>query len=186
LNALMDTIEESGNKMVDTNLIQKALRFATESHASINHKRKYTGEDYIVHPIEVAELVKKYGGSNIQQAAALLHDTVEDTPVTIMDIQREFGPEVADLVADLTDISKPEDGNRKFRKDMDRQHTAMASADAQVVKLADLVSNSISIKQHDSQFWKVYQQEKIALLNVMDKVSNHPLYSLAQGQVKDV
>lgn len=165
-------------------LALRALQFATEAHASIGQKRKYSGEDYIVHPIEVSGLVKKYGGSAEMQAAALLHDTVEDTPVTIGDINSEFGPIVAKLVADLTDISKPEDGNRKLRKSMDRNHTANASRDAQIIKLADLISNTVSIKAEDPNFWKVYKVEKIALLDVMTKVTDHPLYKIALEQIK--
>ena len=82
------------------------------------------------------------------QAAALLHDVVEDTPVSIKDIEDVFGPRVAALVGDLTDVSKPEDGNRAT-KGADRQHTAKASPDAKTVKLADLISNGKSIIKDD-------------------------------------
>ncbi|MCP4870626.1 MAG: HD domain-containing protein, partial [Proteobacteria bacterium] len=94
------------------------LAFATEAHKG--QKRKYTGEDYIVHPISVSALVKKHGGSEIQQAGALLHDVVEDTQYTLADINANFGSQVATLVKWLTDTSRPEDGNRKTRKEIDR------------------------------------------------------------------
>ena len=61
-------------------------------------------------------------------AAAWLHDTVEDTPATFEDIERDFGHGVKALVMELTDISRPGDGNRALRKEIDLDHTAMASA----------------------------------------------------------
>ena len=60
-------------------LISKALKFSTAAHAAVGQKRKYTGEDYIVHPIAVSEIVAAFGGSKEMVAAALLHDTLEDT-----------------------------------------------------------------------------------------------------------
>ena len=83
------------------------------------------------------------------QAAALLHDTVEDTATTSQDIMQEFGPSIARLVIDLTDISKPEDGNRATRKAMDRDKLSMASAEAQTIKYADLISNGKDIAKND-------------------------------------
>ena len=146
-------------------VVKKALEFATEAHKG--QVRKYTGEPYIVHPIEVMELVKQVIDDPEMQAAALLHDVVEDTPVSINEIKDEFGPRVAALVSDLTDVSKPEDGNRALRKELDRQHTAKASPDAKTVKLADLISNGKSIIKDDPNFAKVFMKEKAALLDVM-------------------
>jgi len=166
------------------NVVNKALAFAKDAHESIGQKRKYTGEDYIVHPIEVSQIVKSVGGSEAMQAAALLHDTVEDTNVTNAEIVEHFGPAIAKLVNELTDISKLEDGNRALRKEMDREHSASASADAQTVKLADLISNSKSIVKHDPNFAKVYIREKEALLQVLDK-GNSRLHAIATKQVAD-
>ena len=149
--------------------VKKALKFATDAHGSINHKRKYTGEDYIVHPIEVMTIVAAVPHTEEMLMAALLHDTVEDTPVTNEDIYAEFGAEVATLVGWLTDVSKPEDGKRVVRKGIDRQHTAEAPAEAQTVKLADLLSNTKSILEHDLNFAAVYVEEKAELLKVLTK-----------------
>tara|TARA_B100001094_G_scaffold251890_1_gene249809 strand:+ start:183 stop:698 length:516 start_codon:yes stop_codon:yes gene_type:complete len=151
-------------------VVKKALEFATEAHKG--QVRKYTGEPYIVHPIEVMGLVKQVVDDPEMQAAALLHDVVEDTPVSIKEIKDEFGPRVAALVSDLTDVSKPEDGNRAVRKELDRQHSAQASPEAQTIKLADLINNSKSIMEHDPKFAKVYMREKTALLEVL--VQGHP------------
>ena len=68
--------------------------------------------------------------------AAYLHDVVEDTDVTIDEIEREFGDTVANLVYWLTDISKPEDGNRAARKEIDAVHYAKGPADASAGPLA--------------------------------------------------
>jgi tRNA nucleotidyltransferase (CCA-adding enzyme) len=98
-----------------------------------------------------------------------LHDTVEDTSVTPADITKEFGPKIAKLVIELTDVSKPEDGNRKTRKAIDRDKLAGVSAEAQTVKYADLISNGKDIAQNDPKFAKVYHAEKADLLRVMTK-----------------
>jgi (p)ppGpp synthase/HD superfamily hydrolase len=102
-------------------------------------------------------------------AAAWLHDVVEDTGVTNEVIRVEFGDEVAELVGWLTDVSRPEQGNRAVRKAIDRAHSAMAPADAQTIKLADLISNTRSIVAHDEKFAKTYLEEKRLLLEVMIK-----------------
>ena len=110
--------------MTETDLVRRALAFATLAHG--DQKRKYTGEMYIVHPIEVMEIVKTVPHDDAMLAAALLHDVVEDTDVTLDEVRSAFGDDVAALVDDLTDVSKPEDGNRKTRKAMDREHSAQA------------------------------------------------------------
>ena len=151
-----------------TDLITEAIIFATAAHAAINHKRKYTGEDYIVHPREVAEIVDGVDGRTDEMvAAAWLHDTVEDTGVTIELIESIFGKEVATLVGWLTDVSTPEDGNRAVRKAIDRNHSAASPREAQTIKLADLLSNTRSIVAEDPKFAITYLAEKRLLLEVL-------------------
>jgi (p)ppGpp synthase/HD superfamily hydrolase len=152
-----------------TELETRARVFATAAHAAVGQLRKYTFEPYIVHPAEVAGLVKEYGGTPEMIAAAWLHDTVEDTGVTSELIRAEFGDQVADLVGWLTDVSRPDHGNRAQRKAVDRAHTAAAPAEAQTIKLCDLISNTRSIVEHDEKFAKVYLAEKRELLEVMTK-----------------
>ena len=161
-------------------MLDEVLKFATIAHG--DQKRKYTNDPYIVHPIAVSEIVKTVAHTDEMVAAALLHDVVEDTPVTIDEIKTKFGSKVAELVGWLTDISRPEDGNRKTRKTLDREHSAEAPADAQTIKLADLIHNTKSIEKHDPHFWKVYKQEKIALLGVLTK-GDSALRKIAQEQV---
>lgn len=161
------------------------LYFATAAHAAVKQVRKYTGEPYIVHPIDVANTLvfssKDVVKTEVIQAA-FLHDVVEDTGITNETIRSLFGDQVADLVAEVTDVSKPEDGNRKTRKELDRQHLAKASRDGQNIKLADLISNTKSIAKYDPHFAKVYLKEKEALLEVLTKGDSY-LYSLARANI---
>lgn len=150
-------------------LIEKARIFATAAHGAVSQVRKYTHEPYIVHPREVAGIVSLHGGTAEMIAAAWLHDVVEDTGVTIDTIRTEFGEQVSELVGWLTDVSRPEHGNRAVRKAIDRAHTAAASSDAQTIKLCDLISNCNSIMKHDAAFAKIYFEEKRLLLEVLTK-----------------
>ena len=82
-------------------MLEKALAYATEAHKE--QKRKIFGEPYIVHPISVSNTLKQAGFRDELVASALLHDVVEDTRVSIEEIEREFGTEVARLVASHTE-----------------------------------------------------------------------------------
>ena len=104
--------------MVD--LITKATKFATDAHG--DQVRKYHGTPYIEHPLAVAEIVKTVPHTEEMLAAAILHDVVEDTPITIKTIRAFFGDTVGDLVESLTDVSKPEDGNRAKRKEIESRN----------------------------------------------------------------
>jgi (p)ppGpp synthase/HD superfamily hydrolase len=150
-------------------IVERALVFASAAHAAVGQKRKYTGEDYIVHPVEVADIVRSVPHTEAMVAAALLHDTVEDTAVTLELIRGMFSDEVAELVYWLTDISINVVGNRAFRKELDRKHMGNAPAEAQTVKVADLISNGRSIFKHDPAFAKTYLQEKSLLLAMLTK-----------------
>lgn len=148
-----------------SNLITKACCFAGMAHA--DQVRKYTGDPYIVHPAEVAEIVSGVTDDEEVIAAAWLHDTVEDTDATLEMVEAEFGARVAMFVEMLTDVSVPGDGNRKARKAIDVAHTSKACAEAQTIKLADLISNTSSIVQYDPQFAVIYLEEKRRLLAVL-------------------
>lgn len=164
-------------------IVDKARYFATAAHAAVGQKRKYSDDDYIVHPIRVANLVKQYGGTENMIAAAYLHDVVEDTDVTMDTITSLFGSVVAKYVSDLTDVSKPSDGNREARKTIDRQHTADASADAQFIKCADIIDNAYDIADHDPSFWRVYQREMSLLLDEMSRVRGTDIWNQAQQAI---
>ncbi len=150
-------------------LVSRAIRFATQAHERIDHRRKYSGQPYTDHLKQVAEIVGTVTDDQEMIAAAWLHDVVEDTPATIDDIEREFGLSVARLVHSLTDISKPSDGNRAERKAIDRAHLANACHRAQTIKLADLIDNCQDITHHDPRFATLFLKEMDALLEVLDK-----------------
>jgi (p)ppGpp synthase/HD superfamily hydrolase len=163
--------------MKDTPLINKAKMLAGKAHEG--QFRKYSGMPYIVHPIEVATIVQTVEHSDEMIAAALLHDVVEDTDYSFEDIANEVSPEVADLVKGLTDVSSPQDGNRKVRKAIDKDHLAEQNAEVQTIKLADVISNSQDIKANDPKFAKVYIEEMKALLEVLTK-GDKTLYAKAK------
>jgi (p)ppGpp synthase/HD superfamily hydrolase len=158
-----------------------AVGFATEWHEG--QKRKYTGEPYINHPIEVMNIVRSVPHIEEMLYAALMHDCVEDTECSFGDIEDVFGTDVALLVGWLTDVSIPHMGNRTKRKEIDRKHTAKAPAEAKTIKLADLISNSKSILEHDKDFAKVYIKEKELLLEVLIE-GDATLYAQAKDIVQ--
>ena len=157
--------------------------YATAAHAAVGQRRKYTDQPYIVHPIRVADIVDSFGGTDEMINAAYLHDVVEDTSVTIEDVNDMFGSVVAVIVEGLTDVSVPEDGNRAVRKAIDRAHSADATYDAQFVKCADIIDNAADIGTQDRSFFKVYREEMVLLLDVLDKVKNTDIHKAAVQSV---
>ena len=99
---LVANILKSG-KDYDMAAIEKAYLFANKAHAG--QKRK-SGEPYIVHPISVANILVSLGMDTESVVAALLHDVVEDTPVTLDDIKNNFGSTTAQIIDGLTKLSK--------------------------------------------------------------------------------
>jgi hypothetical protein len=150
-----------------TDLVHRAQDFATNAHKRIDHRRKYTKQVYSVHLATVAKIVASVTDDEEMIAAAWLHDVVEDTPATLYDIETNFGLGVAELVENLTDISKPSDGNRQQRKEIDRRHIADASPRAKTIKLADLIDNCRDICKHDPRFAATFLKEMNAMLAVL-------------------
>lgn len=145
------------------NLYTKALVFAATAHQ--DQERKYTGAPYITHPIAVAEIVRSVHGTAAMQAAALLHDTVEDCSVPIEMVKYEFGDQIAIMVEALTD--PPSGDNRATRKQASLMRLAAANAGVQTIKLADLIDNTSSIVKHDPKFAVTYLAEKQALVDAL-------------------
>ena len=122
-----------------TTFILKALDFAAHKHK--NQRRK--GHDalpYINHPIELVTLLWQKGGVRDEMviAAALLHDTVEDTDTTFDELEREFGRDIRDLVAEVTDDKALP---KAQRKQLQIDHAPTLSPRARLVKLADKIAN---------------------------------------------
>jgi len=158
--------------------IRRAQDFATAAHQA--QRRKYSGRPYIEHPLAVALMVSRFDHDEDMIVAALLHDTVEDTLVILDDVTQAFGHDVATLVSELTDVSRPSDGNRKTRKHKDLHHIAMAQPRAKTIKLMDLVHNSVSIVRHDQSFARAFLDEMAPMLDVLRGPSDLRAWELAQ------
>ena len=134
------------NKPLDTHLLDHAIVFAVRAHAGTERRGK--GFPYIVHPMEAVEIVATMTRDQELLAAAVLHDTVEDTAVTVEQIRAEFGDRIASLVASETDTMP--DGSTVELSWHDRKQAAIdrlarASRDAKMVALGDKLSNMRAI-----------------------------------------
>lgn len=160
----------------------EAMQFAREVHAG--QARKYTGNPYSDHLAEVAGIVATVAGytefSQTIIATAWLHDCIEDQDVNPAEVCRRFGPEVQAGVLALSDL---EVGNRAERKAASRKRLASAPWWVQNIKVADLISNTSSIVQHDPNFAKVYLQEKTLLLDALANADAR-LLDVARKQVE--
>lgn len=149
------------NKYLDSSLLDKAILLAVEAHK--NTERRGKGFPYIVHPMEAMSIVASMTNDQELLAAAALHDTVEDTHITVEDIRREFGDRIASLVADESDIEIPdmdEKDSWHMRKQAAIDHLAAASRDAKMVALGDKLSNMRAIARdyavQGDQLWLLF------------------------------
>ena len=134
------------NKPLDTQLLDRAIVFAVKAHAGTERRGK--GFPYIVHPMEAMENVATMTPDQELLAAAALHDTVEDTDVTIDQIRAEFGDRVASLVAAESDVmveGVSEEDSWHARKQAAIDRLARAPHDAKMVALGDKLSNMRAI-----------------------------------------
>lgn len=134
------------NAPIDTSLLDRAIMFAVKAHAGTERRGK--GFPYIVHPMEAVEIVATITPDQELLAAAALHDTVEDTDVTIDHIRAEFGDRIASLVGAETDVlidgrSEEESWHDRKRAAIDR--LSKASRDAKIVAMGDKLSNMRAI-----------------------------------------
>ena len=134
------------NKPLDTQLLDRAIIFAVKAHAGTERRGK--GFPYIVHPMEAMEIVATMTPDQELLAAAALHDTVEDTDVTVEDLRAEFGERIANLVAQESDempegISEEDSWHSRKQAAIDR--LARAPHDAKMVALGDKLSNMRAI-----------------------------------------
>ena len=134
------------NKPLNTELLDRAIIFAVKAHAGTERRGK--GYPYIVHPLEAVEIVATMTADQELLAAAALHDTVEDTDVTVEQIRAEFGERIASLVADESDempagLTEEESWHARKRAAIDR--LSKASHDGKIVALGDKLSNMRAI-----------------------------------------
>ena len=152
--------------------------YADKAHG--NQQRKYSPERFIEHPVRVMEICRCHTGKQILLAAALLHDVLEDTPVTEQDLYRfllgvmaeEEASETTLLVFELTDVftkaAHPQ-WNRKKRKKKEAERIRTTSGDSQTVKYADIIDNCRGIANQDPDFAGVFLRECRDLLQVIQK-----------------
>jgi (p)ppGpp synthase/HD superfamily hydrolase len=173
-----------------THLPTQALIFAIRAHDSIQQRRKYTDEPYVVHPIRVATIVATVTEKPEIISAALLHDVLEDVapqqPAFGPEaIRTAFGEEVLRLVHELTDVFTSEafpQVNRKDRKTREANRLAGISPEAQLVKLADLIDNGGAIVTEAPNFARTYLAEKEIILSLMPRYpQNEALRTRAEG-----
>ena len=130
------------NKPLNTELLDRAILFAVHAHAGTERRGK--GYPYIVHPLEAVSIVATMTADQELLAAAALHDTVEDTEVTLEQLRAEFGERIASLVADESE-DRPEGLNEEEswhqRKQAAIDRLAKASHDAKMVAMGDKLSN---------------------------------------------
>jgi len=126
------------NNPLETSFFDKAAKFAIEAHQGTERRGK--GYPYIIHPMEAASIVATMTNDPEMLAAAILHDTVEDTDVTIEQIREQFGDRIAELVQHET-APADESLTWRERKTVQIKQLAEASYDGKVVALGDKLSN---------------------------------------------
>lgn len=149
------------NKFIDTTFLDKAIEFAVKAHA--NSERRGKGFPYIVHPLEAMSIVASMTPDQELLAAAALHDTVEDTGVSIDDIRSEFGDRVADIVKAESDVfteGLSEEASWHDRKKAAIDRLAAAPLEAKMVAMGDKLSNMRAIwrdyQEKGDELWKIF------------------------------
>ena len=125
--------------------INRAYQVAAEAHHS---QRRSSGESYINHPLAVAQIVADIGLDEVSVTAALLHDAVEDTEITVADVERDFGPEVAAIVDGVTKLERIRFDSREEQQAATMRKMLVAMAKdlrVLVIKLADRLHNMRTI-----------------------------------------
>lgn len=142
---LLDKVQ-SYNKQADFERIHKGFMFAARAHAG---QLRASGEDYIIHPLGVAMILAELQLDTDTLVAAMLHDVVEDTGVTLSDLETEFGPLVAQLVDGVTKLGRLEDLNKQERQAENLRKMFLAMAEdlrVILIKLADRLHNMRTLK----------------------------------------
>ncbi|SPF52115.1 GTP pyrophosphokinase [Candidatus Desulfosporosinus infrequens] len=144
-------------------IVEKAYQFAEEAHRG---QLRNSGEDYILHPLEVAQILVELEMDEATIAASLLHDVVEDTTYTILDIEKEFGSEIALLVDGVTKLGRIEYKSKMEQQveNLRKMFLAMAK-DIRVIliKLADRLHNMRTLKYHSVEKQKEIAQETLEI-----------------------
>jgi (p)ppGpp synthase/HD superfamily hydrolase len=160
--------------------IEKIIAIAHALFQRNNVKRKYSRDSYIVHPIRVMCILIYHGIDDYDVlCAAILHDTIEDCNLShreVIDLFKTIDDNIMDLVFELTDVSKPEDGNIDARKAIDCEHLRKASFEAKLIKCADMIDNLSDIFEHDKDFARAYLPEAANKIEAMAELANQEIY----------
>lgn len=150
-----------GNKYIDSSFLDRAIEFAVKAHS--NTERRGKGFPYIVHPLEAMEIVATLTPDQELLAAAALHDTIEDTSVTIDDLRREFGDRVATIVEAESDKfleGIPDEASWHQRKQAAIDRIAAAPFESKIVAMGDKLSNMRAIwrdyQEQGDELWKIF------------------------------
>lgn len=157
-------------------ILQQVRDYADAAHGT--QMRKYTPDRYIVHPVRVMESCAAYTNDLPVLAAALLHDVLEDTPVTEAEMHQflvsvmsaQDAAKTLQLVVELTDVyikANYPQWNRKKRKEEERERIRKTSPGAQTIKYADILDNCSEIVAHDPDFARVFLRECKKILTVI-------------------
>jgi GTP pyrophosphokinase len=137
-------VVRANHPKADLALLERAYRVAERAHEG---QKRYSGEDYITHPLAVTTILAELGMTEPTLVAALLHDTVEDTEYTLARVRADFGDEVASLVDGVTKLDKVKYGDNAQAETIRKMIVAM-SRDIRVlvIKLADRLHNMRTLR----------------------------------------
>src|SRR5947208_6134778 len=198
LTQLQTLIEEIPKYLpgADLDLLTRAYRFSEHSHQG---QQRASGEPYLSHPLEVAGLLVNFKMDVTTVTAGLLHDVLEDTKATKDDLQREFGPEIAELVDGVTKIGKLAFSSREERQAENFRKMLVAMArDLRVlmIKLADRLHNMRTLDYLPSDRAKKIAQEtldiyaplahRLGMAKVKAELEDLALRSLSPGDYVDL
>ena len=167
----------------DLELVRKAYEFSQKYHAG---QTRASGKPYLVHPLEVALVLAEMKMDPVAVAAGLLHDSVEDTSVTIVDIRKEFGEQVAHIVEGVTKISKIDFVTREEQQAENLRKMMLAMVDdirVVLIKLADRLNNMRTLEHLPPE-----RQHKIAqeTLDIYAPIAHRLGMGKIRGELEDL
>ena len=164
IEKLMDKIKTYITDEKELSIIDRAYKFAFEKHFG---QKRLTGEEYIIHPLNVAYILTRISADYETLSAALLHDVVEDCNVSSSEIEREFGHNIAVLVDGVTKINKLNlSGTTEALINNQRKIIVGLSEDVRVIiiKLADRLNNMQTLFVHSEKKQKATARETLDIL----------------------
>src|SRR6266704_841654 len=167
----------------DLELIRKAYEFSQKHHAG---QSRASGEPYLIHPLEVALVLAEMKMDPVAIAAGLLHDSVEDTSVTIVDIRKEFGEQVAHIVEGVTKIGRIDFSSREEQQAENLRKMMLAMVDdirVVLIKLADRLHNMRTLEHLQPD-----RQHKIAeeTLEIYAPIAHRLGMGKIRGELEDL